>query len=105
MVINKSGNLKDHILELNRKCEAIIGEISIIGAKHQLRKKEIRVKLNLYETCPMPALLYGLKAWGEIGKDEITKIEKVQGKALKGYSTCQYQYHTWLNNGNRYMAS
>ena len=62
-------NLKDHILELNRKCEVINREISAIGAKHQVRKEEIRVKLKLYETCLMPALLYGLEAWGKIDKD------------------------------------
>ena len=33
-VINKSENLKDHILELNRKCEVINREISAIGVKH-----------------------------------------------------------------------
>ena len=47
MVINKLGNLKDHILELNRKCEVINSEISAIGAKHHVEKEEIRVKLKL----------------------------------------------------------
>ena len=51
MVINKSGNLKNHILELNGKCEVINKEISAIGAKHQVGKIEIRVNLKLYETC------------------------------------------------------
>ena len=63
MVINKLGNLKDHILELNRKCEVINTEINAIGAKHHVGKEEIRVKLKLYETCLMPALPYGLEAW------------------------------------------
>ena len=65
MVINKSGNLKDHILELNRKCEVINRAISTIGSKHQVRKEEIRLKLKLYETCLMPALLYGFETWGK----------------------------------------
>ena len=46
-VINKLGNLKGHILELNRKCEVINREIKAIGAKHQVGKEEIRVKLKL----------------------------------------------------------
>ena len=50
MVINKSGTLKDHILELNRKCEIINREISAITAKYQVGKEEIRVKLKLCET-------------------------------------------------------
>ena len=55
--MNKLGNLKDHILELNRKCEVINREINAIGAKHQVGKEEIRVKLKLHETCLMLALL------------------------------------------------
>ena len=50
MVINKLRNLKDHMLELNRKCEVINRQISAIGAKHQVGKKGFRVKLKLYET-------------------------------------------------------
>ena len=56
IVINKLGNLKDHILELNRKCEVINRETNGTGAKHQVGKEEIRVKLKLYETCLMPAI-------------------------------------------------
>ena len=32
------------------------------GLKHQVGKEEIRVRLKLYETCLLPALLYGLEA-------------------------------------------
>ena len=62
MVINKLGNLKDDILELNRKCKVINREINAIGLKHKVGKEEIRVKLKLYETCLLPALLCGLEA-------------------------------------------
>ena len=83
MVINKLGNLKDHLLELNRKCKVINREINAIGAKHQVGKEEIRVKLKLHETCLMQVFLYGLEALGKIGKDEMNDIEKIQGRALK----------------------
>ena len=39
----------------------------------------------------MPALLYGLEAWGKIHQDEMNQIEKIQGRA-SGYLTCQYQH-------------
>ena len=83
MVINKLGNLKDHMLELTRKCEVINREINTIGPKHQVGKIEIRVNLKLYETCTMPALLHGLEAWRKIDKDEMNEIEKIQDRALK----------------------
>ena len=76
MIINKSENLKDHIPELNRKCEVFNRKISAIGAKQLL-------KLKLYETCLMPTFLYELEAWGKIDKDEMNQIEKFQGRALK----------------------
>ena len=47
MVINRFGNLKDHVLELDRKCEVCNREISANGAKRQIEKEEIRVKLQL----------------------------------------------------------
>ena len=79
--MNKSGNLE---IELNRKCEVINGEISAIGGKYQVGKKEVIVKLKLCETCVMPALLCGLEVWGKIGsKDKMNGIEKIQGRALK----------------------
>ena len=72
MVISKLGNLKDHKLDLNRKFEVINREISSIRPKDKEgKKKEIRVKLVLYETCLMPTLLYGLEACGKIDKDEM----------------------------------
>ena len=71
--------MKDHILELNKKFEVINREISSVRAKHQVGKEEIRVKLKLYDTCLMPALLYGLEAWGEIDENEMNEIEKIQG--------------------------
>ena len=45
---NKLENLKDHILELNKKCEVIIREINAIGAKHHVEKEEVGVKVKLY---------------------------------------------------------
>ena len=83
MVFNKLGKLKDHILELNRKCEVINREINAIGARHQVGKEEIRVKLKLYETFLMLALLCGLEEWGKIYKDEMNETEKIRGRTLE----------------------
>ena len=107
MVINKLRNLKDHILKLNRKCEAINIEINATGAKHQVGKEKIRVKLKQYVTCLIPTLLYGLEAWGKINKNEMNEIEKIQGRALKRIFNVPIStsYIHWLNNGNRYVAS
>ena len=56
---------------------------SAIGAKAQVVKEEVRVKLKLFKTCLMPALLYGMEAWKKLSKGEIQNVEQIQGKALK----------------------
>ena len=68
--------------EPNSRCDTINQEISAIGAKTQVGK-EVRVKLKLFKTCLMPALLYGMEAWKKWSNAEIQNVEKIQGKALK----------------------
>ena len=36
--------------------------------------------LKLFETCLMPALLYGMEAWKKWPEAEIQHLEKIQGK-------------------------
>ena len=69
--------------ELNTRCDIINREICVIGAKTQVEKEEVRVKLKLFETCLMPAFLYGMEAWKKLSKTEIQHLKKNQGKALK----------------------
>ena len=49
------------------------------GAKTQVGKEEVRVKLKLFDTWLMPAFLYGMEAWKKLSKAEIHQLEKVQG--------------------------
>ena len=52
----------------------------------RIRNKNIsrkRVKLKLFETCLMPAFLYGMEGWKKLSKAEIQNLEKIQGKTLK----------------------
>ena len=83
MTISTDGQLTEHIKELNSRCDTINQEISAIGVKTQVGKEEVRVKLKLFETCLMPALLYGIETWKKLSKAEIQNVEKIQGKALK----------------------
>ena len=53
------------------------------GAKSQAEKEEVRVKLKLFETCLLPALLYGMEAWKRLSKTEVQDLEKLKTKALK----------------------
>ena len=83
MAISTNGQLTEYIKELNRRCDIINREICAIGAKRQVEKEEVRVKLKLFETCLIPALLYGMEAWKKLSKAEIQDLEKIKGKPLK----------------------
>ena len=83
ITISTDGQLMEHIKELNTRCDIINREICAIGAKTQVGKEEVRVKLKLFETCLMPALLYGMEAWKKLSKVEIHQLKKIQGKGLK----------------------
>ena len=81
-------------------------EIGAIAAKNQVGKEEMRVKLKLFGTCLMTALIYGMEAWGNIRLVEMREIEKIQGKALKKIFQLQLSNSLyWYHNGNRNMAS
>ena len=55
-------------------------------SKTQVGKEEVRVKLKLFETCLMAALLYGMETWKNLSKAKIRNLEQIQGKALKRIS-------------------
>ena len=83
LIINEKGNLKDHIKELQKKCESANREIRAIGSKQQVGKEEVRVKMKLFETCITTILTYGIDAWGKISNEELNEIEKIQAKSMK----------------------
>ena len=66
ITINEEGNLEKHIKVIARKCKTISTEIDAIGAKNQVGKKEISIKLKLFDTCLMAALTYGMEARANI---------------------------------------
>ena len=75
MTISTDGQLTEHIKELNSRCDIINQEINAIGPKTQVGKEEVRVKLKLFQTCLMPALLYGWKPGKSCQKQKF-KIQK-----------------------------
>ena len=52
------------------------------------------MQLNLFEACVMPALIYGMKAWGCIKKEEMKEIERTRGKTLKRLFKLPLSTHT-----------
>ena len=74
MTISTDGQLIEHIKELNTRCDIISREIYAIGTKAQVGKEEIKVKLELFETCLTPALQFGMEAWKKLSKAKIQHL-------------------------------
>ena len=83
IMLNKEGNLKEHIKETESKASRIIREINGISSKQNVGQEDVRVKIKLFETCLIPAILYGFEVWGKILKSEMQAIEKIQNQSLK----------------------
>ena len=67
-MLNKEGNLKEHIKETENKASRIIRKINGISSKQNVGQEEIRVKIKLFETCFAPAILYGFEVRGKYQK-------------------------------------
>ena len=48
ITISTDGSLTEHIEELNTRCEIINRNISVIGAKTQVRKEKLRMKFKIF---------------------------------------------------------
>ena len=83
MVINSEENLKDHTRQVKTKTNNISKEIKVTGSKSQVGSEEMKVKIKLFETCLMPAIIHGLEVWGRITATEMKEISKIQVSALK----------------------
>ena len=82
-MLNKAGNLKEHIKETESKANRIIREINGISPKQNVGQEKMKVKIKPFETYPIPALLYGFEAWRKISKSEMQAIGKIQNQSLK----------------------
>ena len=72
-----------HIKETENKASRIMREINGISSKQNLGQEDIRVKIKLFETCLVPAMLYGFEAWRKILKSQMQTTEKIQNYSLK----------------------
>ena len=43
----------------------------------------MKVKIKLFETCLIPAIIHGLEVWGRIAATDIKEISKIQVSTLK----------------------
>ena len=82
-MLNKEGDLKEHIKETENKASRIIKEINGISSKQNVGQEKIKVKIKLFEARLLPAILHRFEAWRKISKSEMQAIEEIQNQSLK----------------------
>ena len=53
-----------------------------LASKFNFGPMHISVKLQLYEACIVPAILYQVEAWNKLSNEEIKMLESIQQKTL-----------------------
>ena len=73
----------DHIQQVETKTNNISKETKLIGSKSQDGSEKMKVKIKLFETCLMPAIIHELEVWGRITATEMKEISNIQGSVLE----------------------
>ena len=80
--LNKSGNCHLQIQKVGEKIKGQIKSIKALASYGNVGSTFVNVRLQLYESCIIPALLYNLEGWNKLSKSEVKKLEQIQSKAL-----------------------
>ena len=93
--LNKKGNMDRQIEELEKKAEGIIVEIKRITKEEDLGMLSTDARLLIYERTAVPSLTNNLECWTKIGKKEMERLEKIQGRMLKRLLKVPESTSTW----------
>ena len=80
--INEDGNCLHHIEKKSQQIEGQITALKSIANHYNLGPVFVQVRIELYNSCIIPSLLYGLETWHQLSRKEVKNLEKIQAKAL-----------------------
>ena len=72
--INQQGNCQLQIEKRSKKIKGEIAAIKSLASYNNVGPTYFNVRLQLYESCILPSLLYNLEGWNKLSKTEIKKI-------------------------------
>ena len=79
---NKDGNLKLHLEKKKNAIKGQISELKSMASYYNMGEVFIAVRLELFEICVVPAILYNIEGWNHLSKKEIKQLEMIQHEAL-----------------------
>ena len=80
--VNKLGNLKLHLDKKKGNVKGQISELKSLASYFNVGLVYINVRLELFEICVIPSILYNIEGWNHITKVEIKQLEMIQHQAL-----------------------
>ena len=83
LFVNKKGNLASHFEFLKGKIKDSMSVLMNTGHESNVGKEALRVKLHLYSSTIVPAILNNLETWEGITCSEYQELEKIQSECLK----------------------
>ena len=80
--LNKEGNLKLHIENKKKKIKGQISAMKSLASYYNVGDVFVLVRLQLFEVCIIPSILYNIEGWNHLTKKELAQLEMIQHQAL-----------------------
>ena len=80
--LNKEGNLKLHIENKKKKIKGQISAMKSLASYYNVGDAFVLVRLQLFEVCIIPSILYNIEGWNHLTKKELAQLEMIQHQAL-----------------------
>ena len=80
--VNKQGNLGLHLEMKGNDIKGEVAGLKSIANYYNVGGTFVNARLELYESCIIPSLLYNLEGWNQLSKNEVKKLEQIQGNLL-----------------------
>ena len=81
--INQNGNLSSHIQCIKQKVKSSLTELMNTGHESKVGMEAIRVKLKLYSSTTIHAMVYRLEVWEGTTPKEYQEFERIQANCLR----------------------
>ena len=80
--LNKEGNLRLHIENKKKKIKGQISAMKSLASYHNVGAVFVAVRMQLFEVCIIPSILYNIEGWNHLTKKELAQLEMIQHQAL-----------------------
>ena len=82
--INEQGNLDDQLKYMETKAVGVVREGNKLCCQNKVGKAEFEAKKLVYEMQMVPAVFFNLEVWTNLRKSDVTRLESIQGKIMRG---------------------